>query len=214
MQTSPKTLKKIFATRILAVTLCLVISLSAVITPARGFGHADPISDTFDLIASQLADQGIVSNIGDVTVFNWTSFTGLYFEKWILVDGLIDTAIGKMTFTTPINFSDSGTQAFLQDLQNKMEMGEGSIALDVSTAAGFQNHPATLVMYGLPVPTTFDQLVVSDNGGNILDITQYVDKATFSQDPDTGDVTFAVAHFTKFEIGPKPLYIYLPLIRR
>ena len=208
MQTSPKTPKKIFATRLLAVTLCLVISLSAVITPARGINIPE-----FDAIAIQLAAQGIASNIGDVATENWTSFSGLYFEKWTTV-GDPTTAIGKMTFTTPINFSDSGTQAFLQDLQNKMEMGEGSIALDVSTAAGFQNQPATLVMYGLPVPTTFDQLVVSDNDGNILDITQYVDEATFSQDPVTGDVTFDVAHFTKFEISPKPLYIYLPLIRR
>jgi len=213
MQTSPKTLKKIFANRLLAVTLCLVISLSAVITPARGFGHADFISDTFDLIASQLTAQGIASNIGEVTADNWTSFTGLYFEKWTTV-GNPDTAIGKMTFTTPINFSSTETQTFLQDLQNQMEMGEGSIALDVSTAAGFQNHPATLVMYGLPVPTTFDQLVVSDNDGNILDIALYVDEHTFSQDPLTGDVTFHVDHFTKFEIGPKPFYIYLPLIIR
>jgi len=213
MQTSPKTLKKIFATRLLAVTLCLVISLSAVITPARGFGHADPISDIFDSIASQLADQGIASNIGDVTNENWMSFPGLYFEKWTTV-GDPTTAIGKMTFKSPINFSDPDTQAFLLDLQNQMEMGVGSIELDVSTAAGFQNQPATLVMYKLPLGITFDQLVVSDNDGNILDITQYVDEATFSQDPVTGDVTFAVAHFTKFEISPKPLYIYLPLIRR
>lgn len=214
MQTSPKTPKKIFATRLLGVTLCLVISLSAVIIPARG-QVLDGIPEIFDSIALQLTAQGIDSNIGDVTDANWMSFPGLYFEKWTTV-GDPATKIGRMTFINPINFMDEETQNFLYTLESQMQMGEGSIALDVGTVAGFQNNPATLVMYGLPLGITFDELVVSDDAGNIIDITGIVDEDSFSQNPVTGDVTFSVAHFTKFEIDLTPYYIYtyLPLIIR
>lgn len=215
MQTSPKTPKKIFATRLLGVTLCLVISLSAVITPARG--QLPDIPALFDGIASDLADQGIASNIGNVTdgtdgaVSNWTAFPDLYFEKRTDVNDSA-TAIGRMTFTELTDFSSPDTQAFLLALQTKMQMGEGYIALDLSDAAGFQSHPAILVMYGLPHGITFDELVVSDDAGNIIDITGIVEESSFSQDPVTGDVTFSVAHFTKFQIFP--FHIYLPLIIR
>jgi hypothetical protein len=211
MPTVPETPRIKFAVRVLAIALYLAIGLSAVVFPAR----ADQVSDAFAPIISQLALQGIDSNLGDVTMLNYTSFPNLYFEKWT-TPGDSTTAIGKITFTTPVNFSDPATVTFLKDLGTKMEMGEGHIALDVSTsaAAAFQDHPASLVMYGLPLGITFDQLVVSDDDGNIIiDITGIVDESTFSQAAN-GDVSFDVAHFTKFEIDFTPYKIYLPLVIR
>ncbi len=192
MQTTPKTRRINFAVRVLAVILCLVIGLSGVVIPAKA-----QCSDTiFTGIAAALATQGIASNIGTVTCSSPT-ITGLYFEKRTTV-GDPATAIGKMEFTTSLDFMDPTTQTFMYSLHDQIDINTGHIALDVSTSAGFQEHPAILVMYNLPIPVTEEQLVVRDDAGNIIFDPDLV--GTFSQDPVTGDVTFDVAHFTQFDI--------------
>jgi len=192
MQTAPKTPRIKFAVRVLAVILCLTIGLSGVVVPAR----AQCSDSIFTGIAAALTAQGIVSNIGTVTCSSPT-ITGLFFEKRTTV-GDPATAIGKMEFTTSLNFMDAATQTFMTTLQNQIDINTGHIALDVSTSTGFQNHPAILVMYNLPIPVTAEQLVVRDDAGNIIFDPDLV--GTFSQDPVTGDVTFDVAHFTQFDI--------------
>jgi len=197
MQTAPKTSRIKFAVRLLAVILCLAIGLSGVVIPA----HADPIIDAiFDQVDAQLEANGIFSNIGDVTAetsSNYTSVNNLFFEKRTTVSDP-DTAIGKMEFTTSLNFMDEATRTFMTTLKDQIDINTGHIALDVSTSTGFQNHPAILVMYNLPIPITAEQLVVRDDAGNIIFDPGLV--SNFSQNPVTGDVTFNVAHFTQFDI--------------
>jgi hypothetical protein len=207
MQINLKTPITKFAFRVLVIALCLTIGLSTVVVPARA--ELDPVHDKFVEIASGLAAQGIASNIGDVYFSNVVAFPNLYFEKWTTV-GDPSTRLGKITFKTPTNFSESATQEFLLDLGNKMEMGIGHISLDVRTSTAFQAHPASLTMYGLPLGTTVDQLLVRDDDGNILDLSDIV--SDFTQDPVTGDVTFNVFHFTQFDIFK--YRICLPLITR
>ncbi len=168
----------------------------------------DLINNTFAQIASTLLGYGIVSNIGNVTASNWTSFPDLYFEKRTNVADP-ETAIGKITFNSPIDFSNPATQAFLQFLGTKLEISTGRIAFDARNSPNFAATSATLVMYHLPSGITFEQLTVRDDMDIILDASTIV--SGFTQNPVTGDVTFNVAHFTQFVIENK---IFLPLLLR
>jgi hypothetical protein len=211
MQTAPKTSRIKFAVRLLAVILCLAIGLSGVVIPARG--SADPVHDQFIIIASTLAGLGIDSNIGNVTMFNWTSFPDLYFEKRTIVTDST-TAIGKIIFTSAVDFSSLETQTFLTNLGTKMQMSDGQIAFDASTSAEFAAHGATLVMYGIPPGRSIADLTVSADDGTIIPTASVV--SGFTQNPSKGDVSFNAAHFTKFEINTTSttFQIYLPLVIR
>jgi hypothetical protein len=168
----------------------------------------DAISDAFTLISITLAGQGIASNIGNVTASNWTSFPGLYFEKRTDIADPT-TAIGRITFTLPLDLSNPATQAFLQTLGSNMDVSTGRIAFDARTSPVFAGTGATLVMYHLPLGVTLEQLIVRDDIGTILDASTIV--SGFVQDPITGDATFDAAHFTQFDIMYK---LFLPLILR
>lgn len=209
MQTAAKTPRIKFAVRLLAVILCLAIGLFGVVIPAQ----AGIIEDTFTGISNTLALQGIASNIGTVTSSNWTNFPGLYFEKRTDVTKP-ETAIGKITFSSAVDFSKSETVTFLQDLGTKMQMSNGQIAFDARTSTEFAAHGATLVMYGIPPGRTIADLTVRDDSGNIIPTAEVV--SGFAQDPSTGNVSFNAAHFTQFNINTTrtTFQIYLPLVIR
>jgi hypothetical protein len=159
------------------------------------------INQIYADVSSALVSQGIVSNIGDVTGCNFTTFSGLYFEKRTNVADAA-TAIGRITFNSALDLSEDETTAFLQGLGTKMEQGSGRIVFDARTSAVFAATGATLVMYNLPLGITVEQLIVRNDLGTILDASTVVSFTTFSQDPVTGDVTFTAAHFTQFDIAP------------
>lgn len=212
MPTAPKTPRIKFAVRVLAVTLCLAIGLSGIVIPAQ----ADPAIDAMlAAVDAELATLGIDSNIGGVTAGNSSNYTAvkdLYFEKWTTV-GDPNTAIGKITFTSSLDFTDPQLQQQLLALKDKMDMSEGHIAFDVRDLSVFQGISVSLVIYGLPLGITLEQLQVSDDNGNILVASEYVSE--FSQDPITGDVTFDAIHFTQFDIiGISTFQIFLPLVLR
>ncbi len=211
MQTAPKTPRIKFAVKVLAVTLCLVIGLSGVVIPARGVD--DPVSPIFIGIASTLRGLGIDSNIGNVTMFNYTSFPDLYFEKRTTVTDPT-TAIGKIIFSAAVDFSNTETVTFLQNLGTKMQMSNGAIAFDARTSTEFAAHGATLVMYGIPPGRSIADLTVSADDGTIIPTADVV--SGFTQNPSNGDVSFNAAHFTKFEINTTSttFQIYLPLVIR
>jgi hypothetical protein len=75
----------------------------------------DPIALMFDSISDDLEAEDIVSNLDTVTSFNYTSFSGLYFEKW--VDG---EKVGRITFNSALDLSDEDTTDFLQALGEKL----------------------------------------------------------------------------------------------
>ena len=172
----------------------------------------DSIANTFDDISDTLAAQDIESNLSDVTTNNVSSFPDLYLEKSILdefsEDG-VPTPIGKLTFTSSLDLSDPATQSFLQELGSKLEQSEESIAFDARTSEIFSATGAVLTMYSVTPGVTESQLVVRDDDSAVLDPSGIV--SGFTQDPETGDVTFTAAHFTQFDIdtteptfGPMP----------
>jgi hypothetical protein len=211
MQTAPKTPRIKFAVRVLAVILCLAIGLSGVVIPARGVD--DPVSPIFIGIASTLRGLGIDSNIGNVTMYNYTSFPDLYFEKRTTVTDPT-TALGKITFSSAVDFSNTETVTFLQNLGTEMQMSNGLIAFDARTSTEFADHGATLVMYGIPPGRTIADLTVSNDDGTIIPTASVV--GGFTQDPGTGNVSFNAAHFTRFQINTTRtgFQIFLPLVIR
>ena len=100
----------------------------------RTVNVVDSIDEVFNGISDDLAAAGIASNMSDVTTDNIQSFPGLYFEKSMTVDE-ITTKMGKMTFNSELDLSDTDTQNFLQNLGTKLDASTtGLIGLDFTGA--------------------------------------------------------------------------------
>jgi len=164
----------------------------------------DSIADAFAIISANLAAPGsdIANNLNTVNANNVSNFPGLYFEKSI--DGM---PVGKLSFTEPLDLTDSLTQDFLRDLGTYLDQSEGRIAFDVGTANAFAEKGAILKMYNIPFVTETN-LVIRDDNGNILGEDEGI-VSNFSYDPNIDDpamgtVTFTAAHFTQFDIDTTP----------
>ena len=147
----------------------------------------------FNDIYDTLESSGIENNI-DTCGTTPDSCAGLYFMK--VVDG---TELGKLSFSTALNLTDSETTDFLQNLGNKLEQGNGRISLDTTESAIFTATGATLEMYDLPFVEE-SNLVVRDNDGNVLNHTDLISGFAY----DSGTVSFNAAHFTQFDIDTTP----------
>jgi hypothetical protein len=155
----------------------------------------DSIANAFAIISANLAAPGsdIANNLNLVNTNNVADFSNLYFEKSI--DG---TPVGKLTFTNALDLSDSATQEFLQNLGNKLDQGNGRIALDATESEMFATTGASLEMYDITSSITSSNLVVRDDGGLVLDPLGII--SGFVYDSETNKVTFDTAHFTQFDI--------------
>ena len=176
----------------------------------------DSVEAAFDSISSQLAANGISSNLGDVDFTNYTNFKDLYFEK--SVDGM---KLGRITFTSTFDLSKPETKTFLEGLGSKLDMSNGKIGFN-ATASDFAGVSAKIQFYnldkmGLPAgvedPEMSDlinaRLIARDDSGNIIPIQDLISLAgTYVGTVGACGVgenichtfTINVNHFTKYEI--------------
>jgi hypothetical protein len=75
-------------------------------------------SETYTTIDGNLTASGITNNLNQVNNSNVTGFNGLYFEL---------NNLGKITFNTGLDLTDTGTQIFLQGLGQYLIMQNGYI---------------------------------------------------------------------------------------
>ena len=174
----------------------------------------DPIGIMFDSISEELEEEDIVSNLDTVTSFNYTSFSGLYFEKWL--DG---EKMGRITFNSALDLSDDDTTDFLQALGTKLEAASiGTIGLDftgTTDSVALKETSATIKFYGLDElgfsdsatsEQVSEKLIAFDDEGNLLDISDlapvqgtYVGACGVGED-ECHMFTVDVNHFTTYEI--------------
>jgi len=153
---------------------------------------------------------GINSNLLDVTSWNVSNFSGLRFENpWL----------GKITFQTWLDLTDSGVQDFLKNLSGYINIDNGLVSFNPTGSGADLNVNAQITMYfatGSDVAqdaTGFIEqysgnagmIVARNTGGNIM--------------PQTGDfilsmiqaqcevmwpceLIFNTPHFTQFDIKP------------
>lgn len=151
----------------------------------------------FTGVHDTLVGQGIANNI-DTCGTTPTACAGLYFEK---------VGYGKITFSGDLNLTDQATIDLLQSLNTKLEITEGHIKFDASTATALKNAGASIEMSGLDYATQPD-LMVKDDAGNILTDTSFVDGITYTNcaiSPGTSGkcFTFNTQHFTTFDLQDK-----------
>jgi len=183
----------------------------------RTVNVVDSIEEAFNTISSGLAGEGIANNMNDVTTDNIQTFSGLYFEKSVSGEKM-----GRMTFNSALDLSNSDTKNFLQNLGTKMNANSaGVIGLDFTGAAdsvSLKNISATIKFYGLErlgldvglsdsalTALINTKLLALDEVGNILTKSTLIPTAgTYLGACEVGGgchyFTVNVNHFTKYEI--------------
>ena len=160
-----------------------------------------PVPPTLASIATCISTSPtfITTNMGELT--NPSAATDLYFEK-----SISGSPVGRITFTGPLNLTDSDTVTYLKAIGEKMEAakpgGGAKIGLNTSTASAFSGISGTVKMYGV-TGTVAPNLIVRNNAGTI--ITSGVDypvitPGTFDSNAHTYE--FTTSHFTSFETEP------------
>ena len=181
-----------------------VWSISA--TPTKGWfndagqsGKA-PLLSTIDSTLSG-PGVGITSNIGELTDPSATPATegagALYFEK---------TGQGKIVFEKVLNMSDQATVNILQSLGTAMEMSNGHIKFDSTTATAMVATGAKIYMNGLSDFNAMPNLIVKNDVGTTIDPSDASNYPTIvkSWDNTAKTLTFTTSHFTQFDVE-KPI---------
>jgi hypothetical protein len=185
---------------------------------AFNINTTDMVAAAFSAVATTLRSAGIANNLDTVTDANYTTFSGLYFEKRTDVNDPT-TAIGRITFNSALDLSDSETTDFLQSLGSKFDAGTaGTIGLNftgASDAVALKGISATIKFYGLnalgfdassTVAEINSKLLAYDDAGNLLDKSALIsDGGTYLGACEVGGgcyvFTVGVNHFTKYKIG-------------
>ncbi len=149
----------------------------------------------FNGLHDSLVSQGINNNI-ETCGTTPTACAGLYFEK---------VGKGKISFSGSLDMTDSATISLLQSLDTKLEITNGHIKLDASTAAALKNASSTIEMSGLN-NVTQPNLIVKDDAGNIITDTSFIDNISYAACAVSPGVsgqcfTFNTAHFTSFDLS-------------
>lgn len=156
---------------------------------AAGFDFAG----LFDGIHDDLAALGIDNNI-DICGDNPTNCSGLWFAKKVNPECDSDCQyLGNLSFTGSVDLTDEATVTLLQELGDKLNMSEGLISLDASTAETIEDAQATLTMFNLPFASMPNILVFDADGALVTDID--LTGVTYS----SGTLTFNTPHFTSFQ---------------
>ncbi len=160
----------------------------------------DRIEEDFNELSATVATMGIANNLNDVTTDTVVGFSGLRFET--LVDG---HALGRVTFTTPLDLSGDATKTFLQELGVHLDMSAGSIRFDATFATQLKKAGAEIRMYGLNALgyAGITPIIVRDDADTILALgnANYPRITDLSYDAaDDGTLTFTTTHFTRFNV--------------
>lgn len=187
-------------------------------TPSKGwfnqtatFDCSTPIvlPPTLSSISTCLASQNIAANLSSLANPSATEVgdNALYFEKSI--DG---KPASKIKFNTSLNLTNNNIATLLKTLGTKLNMGNGLVGLDASTATAMKNAVATLTIYDLATlgytGTSAPNITVKDDSGNIIDssninypILSNISFADINADSKT-DLTFSADHFSSYQINP------------
>ncbi|MFA6324780.1 MAG: immunoglobulin-like domain-containing protein [Candidatus Paceibacterota bacterium] len=184
--------------------------------------ESDPVAEGALAIYNGLLLENIYSNLNEVNLSNYTSFPDLYFEK-------LDQAhnkIGRITFTSPLNFDGEETSAFLLELDNRISLNtSGTISFDFSNAENVSLYGvgATIIFYGLDDFGFTDsddanaKLVALDDDGIPVDISSLVSSPGTYIGNTEGCIeagncysfTVTVDHFTDYILDITPPVISL-----
>ncbi len=156
-------------------------------------------------IGSQLVSYWILNNFNQVTNDNVNYFTGLYFAK-----NSGSNELGRITFYTWLDLTDTGTQNFLSgELPNSIWMQQGQIRFN--PGSWFEGKNATLTInlpnsreWFLSSISVNDFYVREGSGGAITgnDVITNVYSGGACTGGDFGcSIYLDVAHFTSFEIA-------------
>jgi len=169
-------------------------------TPTKGwFNDAgqDGAAPLLSAIDSSLSSSGITSNIGELDNPSATPTAesdALYFEK---------SGKGKIVFTDSLNLSDQATVSVLQSLGTAMDMSDGHISFNSTTAAAMSATGATVYMYGLDDLGFIAQpnIIVKNDAGTVIDGTNIVSIVSYAPGGEnSGELSFTAAHFTQFDV--------------
>jgi hypothetical protein len=207
--------KKTFSWKQLLLTLTIAVAgLGFTGSVAKAM---DPVAVAFDTVSATLVSNGIANNLDTVDSTNYTSFAGLYFEKRTDVADPT-TAMGRITFDSALDLSNTETQTFLQNLGTKLDASTiGTIGLDftgVTDSVALKGTQATIKFYGLDkmgftasstAAEINAQLKAFDDDGNPLDKSSLIPSdGTYLGACEVGGgcyvFTVGVNHFTKYKI--------------
>ncbi len=167
-------------------------------TPTKGwFNDTSGGAPTWNTISSQFCNPvpgpcavGIASNI--TSADDPSSITGLYFEK---------TGLGKISLSNTINMTDQDIVAKLQNLGTAMDMSDGHIEFDSTTASAMDAAGATLYMYGLTDFNAIPNLIVKNDADTVIQPgTDDYPTIVKIWDNTAKTLTFTTSHFTQFDI--------------
>lgn len=144
--------------------------------------------------ACLFSEEGVNSNLGEFS--NYTSVTGLYFEK---------PDNGQIYFEGTLNLTDQTVVTNIANLGQKMALEDGIIVFDSEMAQAMGETGASLEMYnfddygynGLPEIYVYD-----DDGLEIEEGEEDYPVDTSTIEYVDGTLTFSVEHFTEFGTGP------------
>ncbi len=156
-------------------------------------------------IGNSLTASGIINNFTGVDSSNVTGFTNLFFAK---MSG--SNELGRITFATGLDLTDTGTQNFLQyELPNSIGMDQWEIRFNPGT--GFVGKNATLTMNLPNSRSTFlssittGDFIVREWSWGALTGNDMISNVALSGSCTAGDfgctLNLNVSHFTSFEIA-------------
>ena len=179
----------------------------------------DIIAPVFDAVDTDIESDGIIGNLDQVDISNYTAFSGLTFEKRTNPADA-NTAIGSITFNSALDLSDPETRSFLQDLWSRLSISsDGTISLDFRGIWSWVSLKwvwATIKFYGLDKlgfganATSADilaKLNVYDDNGLMLDKSDLLaNSGTYVWACGVGETecyvfTIWVNHFTTYKIS-------------
>ncbi|MCX6781939.1 MAG: fibronectin type III domain-containing protein [Candidatus Magasanikbacteria bacterium] len=165
--------------------------------PAPGPGVTPP---SLDAIVSCLPS-GVTTNMNNTgSISDPTRASNLWFEK---------TGSGKINYSSALNLTDQNTRTLLQNLGTKMELEDGRVRLDASTALIMKNAGATLYFYGLNdlgynnIGT--GSILVKDDAGAVIPTSSvdYPDMTGASwSSTNSGTLQFDAEHFSEYDVNP------------
>ncbi len=151
--------------------------------PSRGWCDiSDDQCFQISTLTSHLSSMGITSNLGQQT--DLSRATNIYFDH---------ATYGRISFGNEINFTDRDAMTWLGQLQSKMVISQGAIALDADLIQNLINTQATLVMRNITISNPTIRVTNTDGSAGDSSIV-----SGLSYDQTAHTLTFTAAHFTTF----------------
>ncbi len=197
-------------------------------TATRIVNVVDSVATGFAVISNNLRAIGLENNLDQVTTDNYDNFSGLYFEKSALINGVMKK-IGRVTFKGTFNLSDSYLTEFINQLIDRMKAGAvGDIGIDfrgVSDLSPVFGRGATVKFYNLDklgyannstADDVYSKISAFDDNGHTINKSSLMPKSAVyvgCSDKVIECYTFSidVNHFSEYKIGKAPIKVDKPV---